>query len=144
MVYVPYLYTILGLLSTLYTTRTPPSTFASSSQFADLVINLATAIDGLESKTHTGKEATKDVRFRRKMCVRVWRGLREIREVLPQVLDVLLKKTVPVPSRLTVLLGHVVGVALRLKPSPKSQVPEGRALIEENKVCPLHTAHSGD
>ena len=58
----------------------------------------------------------------------------QLRENLPQFLDVLLTKTVTPPTKLAVALGHVVGVALRLKYSPKSKVEPGRDLIEQKKV----------
>ena len=49
-------------------------------------------------------------------------------------MDVLLTKTVAVPTRLAVLLGHTVGVALRLKPKKQGNVPEGKPLIEAKRV----------
>jgi hypothetical protein len=60
----------------------------------------------------------------------------QLREVLGQVVDILLKKTTSPPTKLAVLLGHVVGVALRLKHKPKTSINDGRAFVESRKVGP--------
>lgn len=54
--------------------------------------------------------------------------------MLPEVIDVLLKKAVTPPPKLAVLLGHVIGTSLRLRHKPKTNVPDGRALIDSKKV----------
>lgn len=77
--YLPYLYTIIALLSTLCTTRQPVETFTSSAQFSELIIALATVLDVMEAKSHTGKETARDARSRRKINIRTWRLLRQVR-----------------------------------------------------------------
>ena len=78
--YLPYLLTILGLLTTLHTTRSPPDTFAASPKFQELVLSLSTVLDIMESKLHVGKETSKDVRFRHLIGIRTWRMLRNVRK----------------------------------------------------------------
>lgn len=76
--FVPYLYTILGLTSTLAATRKPLDTYGGSAQFADLINSLAIVLDVMEAKSRIGKETTRDARFKRKTGIRTWRLFREV------------------------------------------------------------------
>lgn len=77
----PYLFTVLGLVSTLYSTRS--TALASSPQFGELLVTLATVLDAMEARSHLGKETAKDARYRRKVGIRTWRILRQVRLPLP-------------------------------------------------------------
>lgn len=72
----PYLFAILGLLTTLHSTRS--SAFTSTPQFGDLLVSLGTVLDSMEARSHLGKETTRDARFRRKVGIRTWRCLRSV------------------------------------------------------------------
>lgn len=74
----PYLLTILALLSTFNMTRTPINSFVSSAQFEELVVSLAIVLDCIESREAKGKENAKVGRYRKKVGIRVWRVLREV------------------------------------------------------------------
>ena len=55
------------------------------------------------------------------------------------MLPFLLTKSTSIPSRFSVLIGHIIGVALRLKPLGKRKEGEGgqitgRAMVEANQV----------
>ena len=55
------------------------------------------------------------------------------------MLKLLLAKSTPNPARFSVLIGHIVGVSLRLKPLGKRKEAEaggtsGRGLVEDNSV----------
>jgi hypothetical protein len=76
--FVPYLSTILGLLSTFKATRAPLDKLASSKEFQDLLTSLAYVIDAIESKDPKGNESDKSDRLRRKADIRLWRVLREV------------------------------------------------------------------
>jgi hypothetical protein len=64
----------------------------------------------------------------------------QLRDLIPKTLDLLLAKAMN-PSRYSVLLGHVIGVALRLKETKTKQVNNGRVLIEEKRVSQASLAH---
>lgn len=91
---------------------------------------LASVTDGVEMRSATTRAARME-RVRHKINVRVWRVLRQLRDQLPDIIELLTKKP-PVPARAAVLLGHVVGVSLRMK-TPKGKA-EGRSVIEAHKV----------
>ena len=74
----PYLSTILALLSTLYSVRQPSETFASSPQFSELVLSLATVLDVMEAKSHLGKESVRDARYRHRIGIKTWRVMRQV------------------------------------------------------------------
>ena len=76
--FVPYLYTILGLTSTLASIRKPLNAFGASAQFSELVNSLAIVLDVMEARSRTGKETTRDARFKRKTGIRTWRLFREV------------------------------------------------------------------
>ena len=80
--FMPYLSTILALLSTLYTTRSPSETFAASPQFSELVLSLATVLDVMEAKSHLGKESVRDARYRHRIGIKTWRVMRQVSESL--------------------------------------------------------------
>jgi hypothetical protein len=134
-VYIPYLYTILGLLSTL---RSRPD-FSTSPQFTELVMSLATVVDVMGSKSQgTGKVE----RLRKKTGIRTWRALRELRSSIPAIVDILVKTTTN-PLRVSILLNHAISVALRLKPTGerKGAHPAGRQLLDQEKIVAFYTAN---
>ncbi|KAL1405501.1 translational activator of GCN4 [Vanrija albida] len=124
---VPQLTLVLSLLSTLHKSR--GDKFASSAQFNDLILALATVTDTTEARSAPTKKHRMD-RIRHKVNVRIWRVLRQLYDAFPQIITLLVTKN-PTPVRSAVLLGHVVGVALRIKPA-KSK-PDGKSVIEANK-----------
>ncbi len=119
---------VLTIITTLRKSR--GDTFAASAQCADLFVALATVLDAISERAGSMK-GRRPERLLRKLNVRVWRTLRPMRAAFPDLIMVLTTKA-PVPSRAAVLLGHIVSVALRAKPA-KGQ-PEGRAVIEGQKV----------
>lgn len=62
----------------------------------------------------------------------------KLRGVLPDILQFLLTKTISNSARLAVLIGHVIGVALRLKPvkerDDKAAPTNGREIITGKQV----------
>lgn len=55
------------------------------------------------------------------------------------MLSLLLTKSTPSPGRFAVLIGHIIGVSLRLKPLGKRKgadggLQSGRVLVEANQV----------
>jgi hypothetical protein len=66
----------------------------------------------------------------------------QLRDLIPQTLDLILAKTTNA-SRYSVLLGHVIGVALRLKETKTKQVNNGRLVIEEKKdaIATFYSTH---
>jgi hypothetical protein len=121
----PYTFLNLALLQTLSHAR--PS-FDTTSTFTDLFNTLALLADATESRA-INTSSRKTDRLLHKFGVRTWRMMRDLRESLPVMLDILTKSTSP---RSAVLLGHLVGVCLRLKSSANRPL-KGRELLEENK-----------
>lgn len=119
---------VLTLITTLGKSRS--EAFVTSAQCADLFVALATVLDAISERAASMK-GRRPERLLRKLNVRVWRTLRPMRAAFPDLIKLLTTKT-PVPARAAVLLGHIVSVALRAKPA-KGQ-PEGRAVIESQKV----------
>ena len=63
----------------------------------------------------------------------------QLRGILPRMLQFLLTKPTPTPFRFSVLIGHIIGVALRLKTLGKRKEGDygqttGRAIVEANQV----------
>lgn len=75
--FTPYLFFILGLITTLNATRGTEALVASP-LFQDLIVNLAYVSDAIEATQNNGKEAAKVERARRKAHIRIWRGLRSV------------------------------------------------------------------
>lgn len=125
---VPHLALVTALLTTLHGSR--GAAFASTPEFASLIFALASVTDAVDLRASAAR-AAKAGRLTHKMNVRVWRVLRRLKAYIPAIVTLLATKA-PVPPRAAVLLGHVVGVALRAK-VPKGQ-PEGRVQIEGEKV----------
>lgn len=119
---------VLTLITTLRKSR--GDAFASSAQCSDLFLALASVLDGISARAASMK-GRRPERIVHKLSIRVWRTLRPMRATFPALIKLLTTKA-PVPSRAAVLLGHIVGVSLRAKPA-KGQ-PEGRAIVEGEKV----------
>ena len=150
----PYLFLILGLMSSFKATRSPVEQLISTPTFQDLLVSLAYITDAIEAKDTKGKENAKLGRARRKAYTRLWRVLRDVslsstrdnykiadlqyRSVLPAILHTLLTKAVAAPSRLAVLIGHVAGVLMRLRPKgaggDTDRGKDGSAAVEAEKV----------
>ncbi|EIW69657.1 hypothetical protein TREMEDRAFT_73934 [Tremella mesenterica DSM 1558] len=84
--------------------------------------------------------ATKAVRLRHKVGIRIWRVLREFRDGLPSILKLLLTRTITNPVKLSVLIGHIIGVALRLRAPSKAKevkVRDGREAVQHQKDANL-------
>jgi len=129
----PYTFLNLALLSELNRSRSR-STFNTTSTFSDLIHSLALLTDAVEAReldpsASTTHPSAKIGRFRRKVGIRIWRTIRDIRESIPTIIDTLTKSTTP---KSAVLLRHVIGVCLRLKSSAKRPL-NGRETVEENK-----------
>lgn len=122
---------VLTLITTLRKSR--GDAFASSAQCADLFIALATVLDEISARASAMK-GRRPERIVHKLNVRVWRVLRPLRAMFPELIKLLTTK-VPVPSRAAVLLGHIVGVSLRAKPA--KDLPEGRSIVEGQKVSDI-------
>ena len=130
---------MVALLSTLARSRKPLSDFTPSPIYQELILTLAGLLDAFESQLAILSSA-KAARIRRKIGIRTWRVLRELREGLPDTLQLLVTKTTANPTRLAVLTGHIIGVTLRLHDSgkqehAKTQVTTGS--VESHKVS-LH------
>jgi hypothetical protein len=126
-----YTFLTLALLSELNKSRT---TFITTSTFTDLINSLALLTDAIESRetdpsTSTLHPTAKINRFRRKVGIRIWRVIRDIRESIPTIIDIFTKSSTP---KSAVLLRHVVGVCLRLKSSAKRPL-NGRQTLEESE-----------
>ncbi len=78
----PYLFTMLALLSTFKSTRAPLDTFTSSQHFEELVLSIAIVLDAIEAREQKGKENAKTGRHRRKVGIRLWRFLREVGQII--------------------------------------------------------------
>lgn len=123
-VLLPQLNLILALITTLLGSRS--DAFVQSAQLKDLLLSLAAVTDGIEARQSPNPR--KAWRVRHKVNIRVWRVLRLLRENLQLVAQTLLKA--PQPLRSAVLLGNVVGVALRVK-MPKGKAPAREAIEAE-------------
>lgn len=121
----PYLHLDLALLQDLNRTR---PTFSSTPQFPDLLNTLAILLDTVEARENKSY-ALRTIRYKRRVGIKVWRMARDIRETIPAMLDVLLKST---SWRQAVLIGHIVGVCLRLRPSAKRPL-QGQDILFEYK-----------
>ncbi|WWC61174.1 uncharacterized protein I303_103754 [Kwoniella dejecticola CBS 10117] len=131
-----YLFLTLSLLSTLSASREPPEAFVASTQGQDLLLDLALVLDTMRAGEEKINYAMRVARMRKKSGIRTWRVLRELRPALPTILHSLLTRSVSVPSRLSVLISHVIGVLLRLKAPGKGrevEVKDGREVVEKEK-----------
>jgi hypothetical protein len=127
----PYTFLNLALLQELNRSR---DTFGTSTTFTDLINSLALLTDAIEARetdpsTSTLHPSAKITRFRRKVGIRIWRTIRDIRESIPTIIDTLTKSST---SKSAVLLRHVIGVCLRLKSSAKRPL-NGRETVEGSK-----------
>ncbi|WRT67086.1 uncharacterized protein IL334_004052 [Kwoniella shivajii] len=141
-----YLFLTLALLSTLASTRGPAETFIASSQGQDLLLTLALVLDAMRSGEEKIDYAMRVIRMRKKAGIRTWRVLRELRSAIPAILHSLINRSTPVPSRLAVLISHVIGVALRLKPAGKGKdgnSTDGREIVEKEKdnITTFYSTH---
>lgn len=121
----PYVHLDLALLQTLSKTR---PTFSQSPQFADLLNTLAILLDTVEARENKSY-ALRTIRYKRRVGIKVWRMARDIRETIPAMLDLLLKST---SWKQAVLIGHIIGVCLRLRPSTK-RLFEGQKILSDYK-----------
>ncbi|WVF72242.1 hypothetical protein IAT40_007054 [Kwoniella sp. CBS 6097] len=144
----PYLFLTLSLLSVLSSTRGPAESFVASAQGQELLLSLALVLDALKLGEGKDKEkyAMRSERLRRKASIRTWRYLRSVRSALPAILHSCVTRTAPVPSRLAVLVSHVVGVLLRLKPAGKHKEgskKSGREEVEAEKdnIVTFYSTH---
>ncbi|WWD10197.1 hypothetical protein V865_008331 [Kwoniella europaea PYCC6329] len=131
-----YLFLTLSLLHTLAISRGPAETFVTSSQGQDLLLSLALVLDAMSLAQDKMTYAKRVARMRKKTGIRTWRVLRELRPALPAILHSLLTRSTSVPSRLAVLISHVIGVALRLRPVGKGKEgdsQDGREIVEKEK-----------
>ncbi|WVQ78061.1 hypothetical protein IAT38_000142 [Cryptococcus sp. DSM 104549] len=130
----PFLIITLTLISTLSSTRPPAEAFVTSTQGQDLFLSLALVLDAMRLSEQEIQWAGRAERLRKKAGIRVWRVLRQLRAVLPTILHSLTTRSAPAPARLAVLISHVIGVALRLKPAKKgSGEKPGREVVESEK-----------
>ena len=72
----------------------------SSQHFGELVTCLATILDAIEGRQQKGKDYTKIGRLTRKVGIRVWRVLREVRSIRSEVKLEMLTE-IPASVRLT-------------------------------------------
>lgn len=124
---VPQLILVSSLISTLYESR--GDAFLATPQFEALILALAAVTDAVEVRSATTR-AARALRIRHKVNIRVWRVIRRLKFHLSAVITILATKGTH-PVRAAVLLGHVVGVALRVRMNKGK--PEGRAVIEAEK-----------
>lgn len=135
----PFLVLVVSLISALSSTRSSADQFISSSQGQDLFLSLALILDAMRSGERELSSEGRVRRLRKKSGIRVWRLLREQRSSLPVILHSLVTRTCSAPARLSVLISHVVGVALRLKALPKgNEGPSGREIVEQEKDAILN------
>ncbi|KAK4684697.1 hypothetical protein P7C73_g5471, partial [Tremellales sp. Uapishka_1] len=129
-IFSPLLGLLIPLVSTLKAAR---KDFGSSPQLHELLYSLALILDtvfGSEGKSPRIERVLKGINLR------VWRLLRELRDDIPSMLQALLSRSIAQPFRLSVLIGHVIGVALRLRTRGKRSEAEakgGREMIEAKK-----------
>ncbi|WWD15877.1 hypothetical protein CI109_100301 [Kwoniella shandongensis] len=130
----PFLLITISLISTLSSTRAPAETFIQSAQGQELLLSLALVLDAMRLSEQEIKWAGRADRLRHKAGIRTWRLLRSLRNALPAILHSLVTRTAPAPARLAVLISHVIGVALRFKPSGKGKEASddaGREIVEK-------------
>ncbi|ODO11508.1 hypothetical protein I350_00288 [Cryptococcus amylolentus CBS 6273] len=132
----PYLIITTSLISKLASTRAPVDQFVSSQQGQDLFLSLALVLDAMRLGEKEIHRESRVKRIRKKAGIQVWRVLRQLRPTLSQVLHSLVTRTYSQPSRLAVLITHVIGVALRLKPLKNGDAggaASGREIVEKEK-----------
>lgn len=137
----PYTFLNLALLQQLGSSR---DNFNATSTFNDLINSLALLTDAIEAReldpsTSTLHPTAKITRFRRKVGIRIWRTIRDIRECIPTIIETLTKSSTP---KSAVLLRHVIGVCLRLKSSAKRPL-NGRETVEgiKGKIVDWYTTN---
>ncbi|WWC90100.1 uncharacterized protein L201_005033 [Kwoniella dendrophila CBS 6074] len=131
-----YLFLTLSLISTLAASRGSAETFMSSSQGQDLLLSLALVLDAMRGGEEKINYALRVARMRKKSGIRTWRVLRELRSALPSILHSLITRFTVAPARLSVLISHVIGVALRLKAPGKGkevEIKDGKEIVEKEK-----------
>ncbi|KIR26892.1 50S small subunit ribosomal protein L19 [Cryptococcus deuterogattii LA55] len=135
----PFLVLVVSLISTLSSTRSPADQFITSSQGQDLFLSLALILDAMRSGERELSSEGRVRRLRKKSGIRVWRLLREHRASLPVILHSAVTRTYSAPARLSVLISHIIGVALRLKALPKGiEGPSGREIVEHESDAILN------
>nr|ODN81184.1 50S small subunit ribosomal protein L19 [Cryptococcus depauperatus CBS 7841] len=136
----PFLLITLSLISALSATRTPADQFILSQQGNDLFLALALVLDSMRLGEVEVSSQGRICRLRKKAEIRLWRVLREQRLVLPTILQSLVTRTYSSPARLSILINHVIGVCLRLRPLKKEErdsCPSGKEIIEKKKDAVL-------